>query len=91
VERALVRLRIEHANADGDALLPFVLERGDQGDLKQLAVELGVAQNTLLQRLRRLRLRLRELLRDEFAQLVADPASIDTELLTIRNALTGAE
>ena len=92
VERALARLRIEHANAsDCEALLPFLLDRGDQGDLKQLAVELGVAQNTLLQRLRRLRLRLRELLRDEFAQLVADPASIDAELLTIRKALTRRE
>ena len=89
VERALARLRIEHADAvDVRALLPFLLDRGDQGDLKQLAVELGLAQNTLLQRLRRMRLRLRELLRDEFAQLVADPASIDAELLTIREALT---
>jgi RNA polymerase sigma-70 factor (ECF subfamily) len=91
VERALMRLRIEHANADYEALLPFLLDRGDQGDLKQLAVELGLAQNTLLQRLRRMRLRLRELLRDEFAQLVADPASIDAELLTIRKALTLTE
>jgi hypothetical protein len=36
-------------------------------------------------------LRLRELLRDEFAQLVADPASIDAELLSIRNVLTRRE
>ncbi len=92
VERALARLRIEHINSpDGEALLPFLLDRGDQGDLKQLAVELGLAQNTLLQRLRRMRLRLRELLRDEFAQLVVDPALIDVELLLIQQALTRSE
>jgi hypothetical protein len=92
VERALVRLRIEGANTpDCEALLPFLLDRGDQGDLKRLAVDLGLAQNTLLQRLRRMRLRLRELLRDEFVQLVVDPALIDTELLMIQKALTHRE
>ena len=92
VERALVRLRSEHAStSDCEALLPFLLDRGDQGDLKRLAFEMGLTQNTLLQRLRRMRLQLHELLRDEFAQLVSDPALIDAELLTIQKALTRTE
>src|SRR5262249_11996408 len=86
VERALACLRIDHEH---DAvLLPYVLERGDKGDLKGLAAKLGITQNSLSQRLRRLRLRLRELLREEFANLVADPAQIDDELMVMRRALT---
>lgn len=89
VERALVRLRLEQDKApDCEALLPFLLDRGDQGDLKRLAVGLGLAQNTLLQRLRRMRLRFRELLRDEFAQLVSDPSLVDAELSAIQEALS---
>ena len=91
VERALARLRTEHASEpDAQALMPYLLDRGNQGDLKRLAIELGLAQNTLLQRLRRMRLRLRELLRDEFAQLVADPSSIDAELSIVQQVLTRA-
>lgn len=85
VERALVRLRSEHG--DDEALLEFVLERGDQGEIKQLAAQRNVAHNTMIQRLRRLRLRLRELLRDEFAELVADPALVESELAAMQQAL----
>jgi len=70
------------------ALLLHVVERGEQGDLKQLASALGVLQNTLSQRLRRLKLRLRELLREEFSLLVVDPAQVDVELRLLRDALS---
>lgn len=86
VERALVRLRSEHGG--DEALLEFVLERADQGRLKQLAAQRNVAHNTLIQRLRRVRVRLRELLRDEFAELVTDPALIETELAAMQQALS---
>ena len=68
--------------------LPFLLDRGDVGDLKQLASSMGLQHNTLLQRLRRLRFRFRNLLRDEFAQLVADPSDIDEELKILQRSLT---
>jgi len=88
VERALEKLRSELGDASKDfALIPLLLDRGDQGELKCLSLELGVAHDTLRQRLRRLRLRLRQLLRDEFAELVADPKLIDEELLAIKSSL----
>jgi DNA-directed RNA polymerase specialized sigma24 family protein len=88
VGRALARLRDEQPDPrEHEALLPSLLHRGDHGDLKRLAVDLGLTHNTLLQRLRRMRIRLRELLRDEFTQLVADPASINVELLRIQRNL----
>jgi len=86
VERALVRLRSEHG--DDEALLELVLERGDQGRIKQLAAQRSVAHNTLIQRLRRMRMRLRELLREEFADLVTDPSLIDSELATMQQTLS---
>lgn len=85
VERALARLREEYK--DDGALLEFVLERGEQGQIKQLATQHCVAHNTLIQRLRRMRVRLRELLREEFAELVTDPSLIDSELATMQQAL----
>jgi RNA polymerase sigma-70 factor (ECF subfamily) len=90
VEHALVRLRSETANEAERVLLPFLLERGDAGNLKRLASSFGLLHNTLLQRLRRMRLRFRELLREEFAQLVVDPESIDAELEAMRKALSHA-
>jgi RNA polymerase sigma-70 factor (ECF subfamily) len=85
VQHALARLEAEQA---GDqALLPFLLDRGDVGDLKQLASSMGLQHNTLLQRLRRMRFRFRNLLRDEFAQLVANPSDIDEELKILQRSL----
>jgi len=89
VALALARLRSEGAtDSEAEALLPYLLERGDQGELKQLAIDLGLSPNTLLQRLRRMRLRLRELLREELAQLVADVTLIDSELIAIQADLS---
>ncbi|MEO7251029.1 MAG: hypothetical protein ABIW30_00290 [Arenimonas sp.] len=89
VERAMARLRVENeGNGDCTSLLPFVLERGDQGELIRLAAALGLSSANLRQRLHRMRLRLRELLRDEFSQLVADPSLIDAELLAVQTTLS---
>lgn len=89
VARAVARL--ERVSPGEQALWPFLIERGDPGELKQLATQLGLAHNTLLQRLRRLRLRFREFLRDEFAQLVANPEHIDDELYALRSALASPQ
>lgn len=89
VTRALQSLRDEQANNEcSDALFPHLLDRGDPGELKRIAADLGLPQNTLLQRLRRMRSRLRELIRYELSQLVADSESIDGELVAIRDALS---
>jgi RNA polymerase sigma-70 factor (ECF subfamily) len=86
VARALARL--EQENAGARELLPFVLERGDGGELKQLALRAGIAHNTLVQRLRRLRLRFRAILREDLAELLADPADVDRELAALQGALS---
>ena len=88
VERALARMRDEcGADPVGTTLLPVLLDRGDQGDLKRMAFDLGLLHNTLLQRLRRMRMRLRDLLRDEITQLVVDPALIEAEVQMMRGVL----
>jgi len=56
VGHAMVRLRSESTNDQDRDLLPYLLDRGDAGDLKRLASSLGLLHNTLLQRLRRMRL-----------------------------------
>lgn len=85
IARALARLERETPGAA--ELWPFLLERGAAGELKQLAERLQIAHNTLLQRLRRLRMRARALIRDEFAQLVADPETLDAELAELHAAV----
>ena len=62
------------------ALIPILLEGSDHGDLKDMAEHMGVPQNTLTQRLRRLRLRFRDFLRAQIADLVSDPANTEAEL-----------
>lgn len=96
-ERAFAHALVAHAvarlrEAGGDdpverELLPLLLERGDPGDLKQIAARHGLLQNTVSQRLRRMKRRLRELLREEFSLLLDDPARVDEELQVLRDAL----
>lgn len=62
------------------ALVPVLLEGGDHGGLKELADRFGMPQNTVSQRLRRLRQRFRDLLRAEIGDLVASPEQVDQEL-----------
>lgn len=98
-ERAFAQTLVRHAmdrlreQSRGDrlalALLDHVLERGEQGDLKQVANALGLMQNTVSQRLRRMRLQLRESLREEIALLVVDPDRVDDELQGMRETLAG--
>ncbi|MBS0456631.1 MAG: hypothetical protein JSS44_04790 [Proteobacteria bacterium] len=88
VGRALAALRVEAGDGD-DGLWFLLLERGDPGAVGQLASRLGVSPNVVSQRLRRMKLRLRELLRAEFAALVAAPTAIDAELRCLRGVLEG--
>jgi DNA-directed RNA polymerase specialized sigma24 family protein len=83
VDRALARLDPQVTPAER-VLLPYLLERGDAGDLKAIAVHQDVSGQTVRQRLRRLRLRLREILRDEVAVLAGGAQDVDEELRSIR-------
>jgi hypothetical protein len=88
VGRALARLRAQQPDPhEHDALLPSLMHRGDHNDLKHLSAELGLPRNTLVNRLRRMRMDLRELLRDEFAQLVKDRTQLTVELLRLQRNL----
>ena len=82
VEAARRALVSDYANQPEQlALIPILLEGSDHGDLKDMAEQIGVPQNTLTQRLRRLRLRFRDCLRDQIADLVSDPANTESELM----------
>lgn len=69
------------------ALLSQLLDGSDHGDLKRLAERLGMAENTLAQRLRRLRQAFRDRIRQELADLVADPDRVDDELAALAGVL----
>ncbi len=55
---------------------------------EEVAARLGVPVATLRTSLMRLRLRYREVLRDEVARTVADPAEVDEELQYLYRILT---
>ena len=55
----------------------------------ELAVSLGVSEGTVKSAVHRLRLRYRELLRDEIAQTVASPGDVDEELRHLFTVLAG--
>ena len=87
VARAFARLEAENAGTAHSALLPLVLEGGDDGELKRIATATGVAHNTMIQRLRRLRLRFRALMREELAELVDEGGDVDAELRELQRAI----
>jgi hypothetical protein len=76
-------------DAPDRALWPFVLERGDPGEMQALSVELSLSADALRQRLHRLRRRVADGMRSEVIALTADPDRVDEELRAIRSALRG--
>lgn len=90
LERAQQRLREEHQEPKKRTLLaqlePILL--GDREPATAaVAATLGCSDGAVRVALHRLRQRWRELVRDEVAQTVADPALVDDELRTLRAAL----
>jgi RNA polymerase sigma-70 factor (ECF subfamily) len=83
LEQALTRLRDENVAAGKtelfERLRSFVAGEGDVSG-GEAAAQLGLTESALKSALHRLRLRYRELVREEVAHTVADPAEIDTEL-----------
>ncbi|MCU0866614.1 MAG: sigma-70 family RNA polymerase sigma factor [Planctomycetes bacterium] len=91
--RAQARLQQDYATPAKAMLLaalaPRLLAPGDRSPSPAI-VALGLGDGALRVALHRLRKRLRELVRDEVAQTVDDPAHIDDELQALRAALGSA-
>lgn len=72
------------------ALSDFLIEAPDESDYAHVAIQLDMKPNTVAQHVRRLRLRLRELIREELFQTVTDADGLDTELSALRR-IVGAD
>lgn len=70
-------------------LAEYLVEPPDAADYRQVAADLGLRVNTVAVCVHRLRQRLRELVRDELARTVGDPADIDAELHALRDIAGG--
>jgi RNA polymerase sigma-70 factor (ECF subfamily) len=91
IGRAYGHLREEAAAAGKGALLerlaPFLGESADATDYRRLGAELDLRANTVAVSVHRLRLRLRELIRAELADLTDGPDAVEIELRALRAAL----
>lgn len=90
LERVIVRLRDESA-ADGKAKLfehlkPFLMVGKSAIPYAQAAAGLGMAEGAMRVVVHRLRRRYRELLREEIAQTLSDPAQVAEELRALFSA-----
>jgi RNA polymerase sigma-70 factor (ECF subfamily) len=89
MERGLSRLREEYVAGGKEALFEQLkdIQPGEHGESSyaDIGARLGLAEGTVKSAVHRLRLRHREVLREEIAQTVARPEEIDEE---IRNLLT---
>jgi hypothetical protein len=70
-------------------LADYLVEPPDAADYRQVAADLGMRVNTVAVCVHRLRQRLRELVREELARTVGDPAEIDAELHDLREIAGG--
>ncbi len=90
-EQALTRLHDQYAAADKHHLFrtlkPFLSREPDQGDYARVAAELGLSSGAVAVTVHRLRYRYRELVRDEIAQTVSNPAEVEEELHALLSAL----
>jgi RNA polymerase sigma-70 factor (ECF subfamily) len=88
IERATRKLEREAASAGKQELYRqlngFLGEKPDASVYKALGEKLGMRPNTIAVGVHRMRLRLRELVREELLQTVADSASLDEELRELR-------
>lgn len=93
LERVLTRLRDEHAEADKatffEHVKPFLMVGKGAIPYAQAAEELGLAEGAVRVAVHRLRRRYRELLREEIAQTLSDPAQAGEELQALFAAFAG--
>ena len=90
LEQVIARLRDEHA-AEGKAglfeqLKPFLVADRRAGAYAQAAAELGQSEGAVRVAVHRLRRRYREVLRDEIAQTLSDPAQVAEEMQALFSA-----
>lgn len=94
LERVIIRLRDEN-RGEGKAKLyeqlrPFLMMGKGDIPYAQAAVTLGLTEGTVRVAVHRLRRRYRELLREEIAQTLSDPAQADEEMQALFIALAAA-
>jgi RNA polymerase sigma-70 factor (ECF subfamily) len=91
VRQAVMRLQEEAAAANKlelfRALRGFLLESPEADDYAQLATGLGLRRNTLAVAIHRMRQRLRELVREELADTVAEAEQLENEVSALQEAL----
>src|SRR3954469_14761331 len=92
LERVITRLRDENS-AEGKAKIYSQLERflmvgKDEGSYGQAATALQMSEGTVRVAVHRLRRRYRELLREEIAQTLSDPAQAEEEMKALFAAFT---
>jgi RNA polymerase sigma-70 factor (ECF subfamily) len=90
MERALNAMKEGYAKRGKSALFEHLkptLMSADHGDATAVAETLGISRGTFAVEQHRARRRLADLLREEVAQTVADPAEIDAELLHLLRVL----
>jgi RNA polymerase sigma-70 factor (ECF subfamily) len=91
LDRAATRVRDEYASKNRQtlfaALEPALLGDPSQAPHAAIARTLGSTEGAVKVALHRLRARMRELIRDEVAQTLVDPAAIDDELRFLFDAL----
>ncbi|MFA5683521.1 MAG: sigma-70 family RNA polymerase sigma factor [Lysobacteraceae bacterium] len=92
LERATQALA-EEARRDGKAelfaqLRPCLIEAPDEDDYRRLAQALGLRRNTLAVAVHRLRQRLRDKVRAELLDTLADPDLVEDELRHLRQSLS---
>ena len=93
LERVIVRLRDENV-AEGKAepferLKPFLMIGKSAIPYGQAATQLNLSEGAVRVAVHRLRRRYRELLRDEIAQTLSDPAQVDEEMRALFGAFAG--
>jgi RNA polymerase sigma-70 factor (ECF subfamily) len=90
LERVITRLRDENAaeNKSGlfEQLKPFLMVGKSAIPYGQAAAALGLTEGAVRVAVHRLRLRYRELLRDEIRQTLSDPAQVEEEMRTLFSA-----
>ncbi len=89
--RALDRLRVQHEAEDKTqhfaALEPYLAAGTIRPSYEEAAERLGLGESAVKSAIRRLRLRYRDVLREEIAGTVTDPAAVDEEIRHLMEAL----
>ena len=94
MERALTELKAGYAHRGKLPLyerLKPTLMQAEHGDASAVAEELGITRGAFAVEQHRARRKLAELLRNEVAQTVDDPAEVDAELLHLLRVLSQSE